>query len=198
MYWWPGALLLYPCTLVGYVRLVLLAGAVGAHVGSAGGGVVVGLLGLSWALDGLDGYLARRHGHTSHFGALLDLTIDLSTHSVVWCLSGFYLAGPLLILEWVAGLYMAAFSLLPVDSWKQVLIQGGPGLIRYYFSHQQRNWLSLYGNGGHFVFPVALYLHLSGGWVYYVALPGLLLYELVTFYSLCIFIKILLEKREPL
>jgi phosphatidylglycerophosphate synthase len=190
-------LLVYPCTLVGYSRLGLVISAVGVHLSGQGGRwVVIGLLGLSLLLDGLDGYLARRHGHSSHFGALLDLAIDLSTHSVVWTLSGFYLAAPLLVLEWSTGLYMAAFSMLPVDSWKNILIKGGPALIRYYFSNHQRNLLSVYGNVGHFVFPAALYLQLSVAWVYTLALPGLVLYELVTFYSLYIFLRLLVEKRD--
>src|SRR5262245_19152764 len=116
-----ASLLVYPCTLVGYMRLALLISAVWFHLFWGGEQdsfwartVVVGLIGLSLLLDGVDGSLARRHGHTSRFGVLFDLTIDLSTHTVVWILSGFYLATLLIILEWNTGIYTVALLGLPI------------------------------------------------------------------------------------
>jgi CDP-diacylglycerol--inositol 3-phosphatidyltransferase len=158
--------------------------------------IIVGLLGSSCLLDSVDGYLARRYGHTSEFGTLFDLTIDLSTHTVSWFLSGFYLAMLLLILEWATGLYIAAFAMYPGDTWKNVVIKKGPSLLGYYFSNHQRNLLSAYGNISHFALPMALYLQLSLTWAYYLLWPGLILYELVTLYLLYIFIKILLTTRQ--
>jgi hypothetical protein len=174
--------------------------AVGVHLSGGQGPfwkktVVIGLIGLSLLLDGVDGSLARKHGHTSRFGTLFDLTIDLSTHTVVWVLSGFYLAALLIMLEWNTGVYTAALSGLPVDSWKDLPAKRGPSLIQSYFSNQQRNVLSIYSNFSHFALPMALYAQISVAWPYYLLLPGLALYELVTIYLLYIFVKVLLENR---
>lgn len=195
--------MVYPCTVVGYVRLVLLVSAVSLHLFTIENGselwrkvTIAGLLGLSCLLDGIDGYLARKYGHTSLFGALFDLTLDLSTHTVTWFLSGFYLAMLFLILEWATGLYIAAFSMQPETSWKTVVTKKGPPLIDYYFSNHQRNLLSAYGNISHFALPAALYLQLSVTWAYYLLWPGLILYELVTLYLLYTFITILVKNSQ--
>jgi len=152
------------------------------------------LVGLSLLLDLLDGYLARKFGHTSHFGTLFDLLIDLITHTTVWFVSGFVLAPALIIIEWAGGLYMAAFALQPNNHWKGTLAKQGPALIQAYFSRNQRNALSILGNIGHFLFPMALYLGLTQFWVYLLTLPGLILYELVTVYLLYLFMKLLVKQ----
>lgn len=185
------SLLRYPCTLAGYVRLALLAGALVFPAGVIAGldeqlsslGFII-LAGLSRLLDPLDGYLARRYGHVSRFGALLDLMIDLLTHTAVWLVSGFPLALALLILEWTAGLAIAAFSLQPKGYWKTGLIADSPRWVAAYFANNQRNFLSIYSNVCHFLFPALWYLDVSAKWVYYGTIPGLILYEVVTLYLL--------------
>lgn len=180
---------LYPATLVGLARLTLVVGAVTAHLllpdrfSEWSVVLVVALLSLSRLLDLADGYLARRFNQTTAFGSLLDLALDLISHTTVWLLSGFFLAPLLIVLEWTTGLFVAALVLQPAGHWKTKLTTSGPPLIRAYFRQQQRNLLSAYGNIAHFVFPTALYLHLPSGWLW-VALPGLLLYEGVTFWML--------------
>jgi len=154
------------------------------------------LMGLSWLLDIFDGYLARRLGHTSRFGALFDLGLDLITITIVWTVSGFYLATAFIVLEWAAGLYIAAFSMLPQAHWKTIMVKGSPGPIKFYFSRNQRNPLSAYGNIAHFAFPLALYLGLSAVWPYYLLWPGLILYEAVTFYLLFALLKILIRDHH--
>ncbi len=42
------------------------------------------LLLLIFALDGLDGYVARRRGETSGFGALFDIAVDRVVENVLW------------------------------------------------------------------------------------------------------------------
>ena len=123
------------------------------------------------------------------FEALFDLTLDLMTHTVVWILSGFWLAPCLLILEWGAGLGVATATLQPAEHWKTRLTASSPGLIRAYFRANQRNLLSAYGNISHFVFPMAFYLQLPFSWVFYGSLPGLILYEGVTLYMLVTLVK---------
>lgn len=194
-----GLLWRYPCTMVGYIRLVLLGGALLGHLGPIGDNwawlrpAIVFLLGISRLLDLADGYLARKFGHTTLFGSLFDLTLDLTTHTIVWILSGFWLTPFLLILEWGAGLCVAVVALQPGGYWKTSLTAGSPGLIRAYFRANQRNPLSAYGNISHFVFPMAFYLQLPLGWIYYGSLPGLILYEGVTLYILVMWAKKLVK-----
>jgi phosphatidylglycerophosphate synthase len=174
---------------VGYIRLALLIVAVFLPLALPlpvfwGRVAVATLIGLSRLLDLVDGHLARKFNQLSSFGALFDLVIDLTTHTIVWILSGFYLFPLLIILEWAAGLYVAAFAIYPQTHWKTNFTKSGPGLIRAYFSNNQRNLLSAYGNLSHFIFPIALYFELLLDWVYYLCVPGLILYELVTLYML--------------
>jgi phosphatidylglycerophosphate synthase len=62
--------------LVTVGRMALLAGLVSAAIGSVNPWVVVGVASLILTLDGVDGYLARRHNRVSHFGARLDMEVD--------------------------------------------------------------------------------------------------------------------------
>ncbi|XP_065831345.1 CDP-diacylglycerol--glycerol-3-phosphate 3-phosphatidyltransferase-like [Oscarella lobularis] len=57
------------------------------------------IYGLSAALDGFDGYVARKWKQTSAFGAWLDVVTDNISRSMVWCHItswGFFVSG----LEW--------------------------------------------------------------------------------------------------
>lgn len=192
------SILLYPCTIVGYVRGVLLVGALALHFGGGNAWdehwvriACAGAVGLSLLLDGLDGYLARVFGHTSHFGALFDLMLDLVTHTVVWVASGIRLAVAFVMLEWAAGVCIVALSRRQSISWKTTLTEQSPHLIRYYFSRNQRNLLSAYSNIGHFVIPIAFYLKIADTWMPLTFLPGLAVYEAVTAYMLYTFVRIL-------
>lgn len=182
---------------MGYIRLLLVGIAATLALTIADDiwfrGLIATLLGISLLLDGLDGYLARKFGHASHFGALLDLALDLMTHTMVWFVSGFPLAVGLIMLEWTAGLYIAAFALQTSTSWKLRLTEDSPAFVRYYFSHKQRNFVSIYANASHFLCPMAWYLGLS--WLGYLTIPGLLIYEAVTAYMLYGFNKILIDKQ---
>lgn len=62
--------------LVTVGRMALLAGLVSAAVGSVNPWIVVSVAGLILALDGVDGYLARRQNWVSDFGARLDMEVD--------------------------------------------------------------------------------------------------------------------------
>jgi phosphatidylglycerophosphate synthase len=156
------------------------------------------LVGVSGLLDLLDGYLARRWGHTSSFGVLLDLALDLMTHTLLWAHSDLPLAAALIALEWVAGLYVAAVSLQPGAHWKRELVRDGPPLIAAYFANHQRNLLSAYSNLAHFLLPMALYVQGRTSWVTYATLPGLLLYEGVTIYMLFAMARLVLHAdAEP-
>ena len=198
--------LLYPCNIVSYLRLAMLIAAVSVVVlyNSSGQPMNWGLrLGIGiWLflclliLDLVDGYLARKLGHETKFGALFELSLDLLTHTFVWTLSGLAIALALIALEWAVGLYIAAFSLRPNQRWKTVLAEQGPWLVRLYWQPMRINWLNDYSNVAHFVFPISLFVFGRPMWLSYLALPGLIVFEVVAVYMLYIFMKILAAEES--
>lgn len=77
------------------------------------------LLLLIIALDGLDGYVARRRGETSVFGAIFDIAVDRTVENVLWVV----LAHRGLIPIWVAIVFIARGSI--VDSIRYAAISSG-------------------------------------------------------------------------
>jgi phosphatidylglycerophosphate synthase len=200
------SVLLYPCNIVGYVRLTMLvaAAAVVALYGAAGWqmgwalrfGIAVWLFFCLLILDLLDGHLARKLGHATKFGALFELTLDLLTHTFVWTLSGLAIAPLLIALEWSVGLYIAAFTMSPNSRWKTILAEQGPWLSRLYWRPMRVNLLNDYSNVGHFVFPMSLFVFGAPMWLGYLALPGLIVYEVTAVYALFVFMKILVDSAD--
>jgi len=104
------------CNVVTLGRMVIV-GALTAALAAGGGAplAVFGLAALALALDGVDGWLARRRGLVSAFGARFDVEVDaafalvLSLHALA---SG--TAGPLvLVLGLIRYVFVAATFLLP-------------------------------------------------------------------------------------
>jgi phosphatidylglycerophosphate synthase len=196
------SLFFYPCNLVGYIRLGMLAGAAlatalyPAAAWSLGGrlGLALWLAVSGLILDVLDGYLARKLGHATHFGALFELTIDLLTHTLVWQLSGLAIAPLFIALEWTTGLYIAAFATRPERGWKIALVERGPWLVRLYWKPLRLNWLTGYSNVAHFIFPISLFVFGRLTWLGYLALPGLIIFEIVSVYMIYGFVKILVDE----
>ena len=167
--------------------MLLLFGAIGLaylNGGSVGSPDIdllfVVCIAASLLLDLLDGNLARKFGHTSRFGALFDLSIDLVTHSVVWVASGWRFALIFMIIEWTAGLLAFVQTMRSQGSWKQNVIADGSWVLGIYFGNHQRNLTSAYCNVAHFMFPAALILGWTNLWFYALAVPGLAVYEGVT------------------
>lgn len=78
--------LLLPPNLVCHFRLVLALFA--AHAASTGSsGLSVALFAASLALDAVDGWLARRLGQSTNFGAFLDVLVDIVTRGLLWCVA---------------------------------------------------------------------------------------------------------------
>ncbi|XP_059186700.1 uncharacterized protein si:ch1073-145m9.1 [Centropristis striata] len=75
-------LLLWP-NIIGYIRIGLVFAAWAAYKTPA---VFVCLYSIFIAFDGVDGWLARRLGQTSRFGAWLDLVVDNLGRGMLWCL----------------------------------------------------------------------------------------------------------------
>jgi CDP-diacylglycerol--glycerol-3-phosphate 3-phosphatidyltransferase len=71
------------------------------------------------ALDGLDGYVARRRGEVSAFGAIFDIAVDRVVENVMWVV----LANLDLVPLWVAIVFITRGSL--VDSIRYSAIKQG-------------------------------------------------------------------------
>jgi phosphatidylglycerophosphate synthase len=194
----------YPCTVVDYLRIALLASAAWAtvlwHETSPAfwlQSLVLLLVVLSLLLDLLDGYLARRLGHVTKMGAVLDMGIDLTTHTFVWSLSESHWVWLPILLEWSAGLYVTFSGLQTNAHWKSTMTTQGPLLLQIYFGHRQRNMLSALANISHTLFPVMVYVSLLPRWVHLLALPGVLVYEIVTAYMLYVSIRSRVTTAKP-
>ena len=198
-------ILLYPCNLVGYGRLSLLAISVAVVALYSYVGWPITIM-LRWGiatllfislliLDVVDGYLARKLGHATKFGAVFEQTIDLLTHTFVWTLSGLALAPFIIALEWTAGLFAAAFTLQPQQHWKAALVEDGPWLVRVYFRPMRLNLLNVYSNIAHFALPLSLFVGGSASLATYLMLPGLLIFEIVTLGMIYTFAKLLLAEN---
>eukprot|EP00457_Paulinella_chromatophora_P006939 gb/GEZN01006959.1/.p1 GENE.gb/GEZN01006959.1/~~gb/GEZN01006959.1/.p1 ORF type:complete len:497 (-),score=42.04 gb/GEZN01006959.1/:67-1557(-) len=149
-------ILLYPCNLVGFVRIYLLYLAFnvslfqGAASSPVSGGVFcwrLGFLCLAWGLDAVDGWLARRFGHVTRFGGVLDGMIDNMQHSLN-VLTAFGFSSPVAraVVTLEGGVALALFGL-------KRSFQEDP-ILRVYFSHNQRNPFSAYSNLGRFALPL--------------------------------------------
>jgi CDP-diacylglycerol--glycerol-3-phosphate 3-phosphatidyltransferase len=77
------------------------------------------LLLLIIALDGLDGYVARRRGETSVFGSIFDIAVDRAVELTLWVVLG-HLG---LIPMWVAVVFIVRGTI--VDSIRYGAISGG-------------------------------------------------------------------------
>jgi phosphatidylglycerophosphate synthase len=104
------------CNVVTLARLVVVAALTAALVAGGGPtGAVFGLAAAALALDGIDGWLARRDGRVSAFGARFDVEVD-SAFALVLALHAFVsgTAGPLvLVLGLARYAFMAAAQVLP-------------------------------------------------------------------------------------
>jgi phosphatidylglycerophosphate synthase len=160
------------------IGAVFLSGGPSADPPAGLRGVVVGLLAVSRLLDLLDGAVARKTGEVTRAGALIDLSADLLTHTLVWWLSGLAAAPALVGLEWAAGLCIGIRTVRGTASWKRALAEESGRLMRIYFGRNQRNALSAFANFSHFAAPMAAYA--GAGPLVFVFVPGLVLYEVVT------------------
>lgn len=86
-----NAITLLRLAIVGLLLSILFAGGVNAAI-------IVALSAVALSLDGLDGYLARRQGLTSRFGAAFDMEVDSAFALVLSVLAAFGPAGPLALL----------------------------------------------------------------------------------------------------
>ncbi|XP_030299274.1 uncharacterized protein LOC115597481 [Sparus aurata] len=75
--------LLYWPNIIGYIRIGLV---LAAWAASGTPALFVPLFSVSTALDGVDGWLARRLGQSSRFGAWLDVVVDNMGRGMLWSL----------------------------------------------------------------------------------------------------------------
>lgn len=101
--------------LVTLGRMALILSLLAALTGEARPWVVVLVASVALALDGFDGWLARRHSRVSHFGATLDMEVD-SVFTVILAASALAVGtiGPVvLVLALPRYVFVAATSFLP-------------------------------------------------------------------------------------
>jgi phosphatidylglycerophosphate synthase len=94
------------CNVVTLARMTIVASLVAPLTfGPSSGWIVFGLASVALALDGVDGWLARRDRRASEFGARFDMEVD-SAFALVLSLHALGTAGPLVL---VLGLARYAF-----------------------------------------------------------------------------------------
>jgi phosphatidylglycerophosphate synthase len=159
--------------LVGYCRLALLVG-VAAFASSPR--LAVALYCLCFALDGVDGWAARRLGQETSFGAFLDVAVDNAGRALVWWMSGSPLAALVPALE---GLTFAALQstgpggaaapaaeradVLASATWKERAFIGAPWLCRTLTANGFRTPQGALVIAGLHFLPAALYLRQQEG-----------------------------------
>ncbi|PTX54513.1 phosphatidylglycerophosphate synthase [Litoreibacter ponti] len=104
------------CNVVTLVRLAMVAFLSGALVApDASEWVFFGVASLAFALDGLDGWLARRSGLVSDFGARLDMETDAALGAVIatWVLVSGTAGAEVLVLGFMRYAFLAAAFFVP-------------------------------------------------------------------------------------
>uniref|UniRef100_A0A3P9KGS8 CDP-diacylglycerol--inositol 3-phosphatidyltransferase n=1 Tax=Oryzias latipes TaxID=8090 RepID=A0A3P9KGS8_ORYLA len=146
--------LLYWPNIIGYLRISLVFGACSACGTPA---VFLGLYSASAALDGVDGWLARRLGQTSRLGAWLDVVVDNLSRGMLW--SRLFKWGWLVsALEWCA--FVCNHSGRGAQ-WK-ASFGSSPRLIRAIMANGFYTPLGMWVVSGLHVLPVWLYAYQEG------------------------------------
>ena len=201
-------ILLYPCNIVGFIRLIWLLATVGYVAISRAYGIEppfwvrfwlgIGLLFDVLILDIVDGYLARRFNHTTKFGAVFELVLDLLGHTGVWYLSGLAIAPLFVASEWLTGAFIAIFVFVPNDSWKKLLHENGPWFVRIYFIRPKGvRVINNYSNAAHFIFPAAYFVFQEWNGLHNITILGLIMFEVVSLYMIYTFVMQLLILENP-
>jgi CDP-diacylglycerol--inositol 3-phosphatidyltransferase len=175
-------LLLAP-NLVGHVRLLctaaaVLAGARGAHPLS------LALFGAAFALDFVDGWLARLLGQSSAFGAVYDVALDLAARGILWTWTARSPAAVLpVVLECLtfASTHAEAAGAGGAAHWKDA--PAAPGWVRRVLGGGLRNPLGAAAVAGLFGCPLWLHARrvlpaghaLAAPWWGLLVVPGRLL-----------------------
>ncbi len=75
------------------------------------------------ALDGVDGYVARRRGETSRFGSIFDIAVDRAVENVLWIVLGNLGLVPI----WVAIVFIVRGAI--VDTVRHARMDGGASAL---------------------------------------------------------------------
>ncbi|XP_042269639.1 CDP-diacylglycerol--glycerol-3-phosphate 3-phosphatidyltransferase isoform X1 [Thunnus maccoyii] len=153
--------LLYWPNIIGYFRIGLVFAAWAAYEIPA---VFVLFYSISIALDGVDGWLARRLGQTSRFGAWLDVVVDNLGRGMLW--SQLYEWGWLVsTLEWCV--FVCNHSARG-DHWKNSFTTS-PAIIQAIMANGFRTPLGTWVVSGLHCLPLWLYGYQRGllsSWLY--------------------------------
>ena len=104
------------CNIVTLVRVAAVAFLLGAVLApSTSPWIVFAVAGVAFALDGIDGWLARRHRLTSQFGARFDMEADAALAAVLalWLLASGTTGPEILVLGFTRYAFVLAGLVLP-------------------------------------------------------------------------------------
>eukprot|EP00271_Cylindrocystis_brebissonii_P010268 TRINITY_DN26408_c0_g1_i1.p1 TRINITY_DN26408_c0_g1~~TRINITY_DN26408_c0_g1_i1.p1 ORF type:complete len:377 (+),score=16.98 TRINITY_DN26408_c0_g1_i1:42-1172(+) len=151
-----SSVLLYAPNIVDYLRILLYIVAFFV-VSERRPLVFASLYCAAFALDGVDGYLARRLGQTSAFGAFLDVAIDITARSLMWSLAmpGGSLAALLPCVEWVVFVCTHAQG---GAAWKEGCFTRAPPWVATVMANNFRNPLGALVIGGLHFLPLWIWL----------------------------------------
>eukprot|EP01137_Pigoraptor_chileana_P014541 Opistho-2@69283 len=146
--------LLYVPNLIGYARITILALAFTVYYESDA--LVCGLLlTLSAALDGIDGWAARRYNQASAFGAWFDVVIDNIGRTVMWTWTAPTYGCFVAIVEWLIFACTHSWG----SRWKDKGFVSAPNWARAVMANGFKNPLGFHAVAGLHFLPVWLYLH---------------------------------------
>ncbi|KAM6987976.1 uncharacterized protein LKV04_010742 [Tautogolabrus adspersus] len=155
--------LLYWPNIVGYVRIGLLITAWAAYETPA---FFISFYSIFIALDGVDGWLARRLGQTSRFGAWLDVVVDNVGRGMLWSLL-FKWGWLVSAVEWCV---FVCNHNARGDHWKNSF-SSSPRLIRAIMDNGFRTPLGLWVVSGLHYLPLWLYGSQKGLLSHWMYLP---------------------------
>lgn len=155
--------LLYWPNIIGYFRIGLVFAAWAAHETPA---TFVLLYSIFIALDGVDGWLARRLGQCSRFGAWLDVVVDNLGRGLLWSLL-FKWAWLVSAVEWCV--FVCNHSARG-DQWKNSFISS-PRLIQAIMANGFRTPLGTWVVSGLHCLPLWLYGYQTGLLSHWLLLP---------------------------
>ncbi|XP_045172543.1 uncharacterized protein LOC123534382 [Mercenaria mercenaria] len=154
--------LLYIPNIIGYARLVLLVASLIVYKTPL---QFLVLYGVSVALDGLDGILARKLNQTSAFGAWFDVLIDLISRGALWCFIskwGYFV----MMIEWLTFVCTHTRG----ADWK-IPDEEFPAVCKMVMAKGFKTPVGAYAITGIFVLPLWIYGMTSGFLLDYTGLP---------------------------
>eukprot|EP00043_Microstomoeca_roanoka_P015973 m.160950 g.160950 ORF g.160950 m.160950 type:complete len:225 (-) comp16368_c0_seq5:1656-2330(-) len=144
------SVLLFVPNLLGYARLLLLIAAFFVFWRSPV--IFILLYSVQAILDGIDGYVARKLGQTSSFGAWFDVVVDNAGRTLLWCYTSPSLGPLIACVEWVT--FSCTHTSGP--AWK-TQFDNAPAWVAAVMANGFRTPTGIFVIAGIHVLPIVLY-----------------------------------------